>query len=286
MKKDRKSIINLIQEEIDNIDKKDIFNPPPRTDEPILPPLEELVFRGIYQVAQKMNLSYSQVSEKMWMELITKIPQLPDNQNIKQKLLNQYRSDILRLSNEEIDKIQYYINLNQVFINEFIPHITINKCILDPLGNPISDINQIKIDTCEVNDELLNLLNSNPDYLYQLSYRKFEEVIAEILIRKGYYVELTPATRDGGKDIYVARKDDLGSFLYLVECKKYAPNHHVGLNIIQRLYGVVTDEKATAGIIVTTSYFTKSAKDFQQRHSFQMSLQDFHSIKKWLYEVT
>lgn len=143
--------------------------------------------------------------------------------------------------------------------------INSSKCIIDPLGNPISDINNIRINISEVNDELLKLLINNPDYLYQLSSRRFEELIAEILIRKGYNVELTSVTRDGGKDIYAARQDDLGSFLYLVECKKYAPNHHVGIDVIQRLYGVVSDEKATAGIIVTTSYFTKSAKDFQKK---------------------
>lgn len=144
----------------------------------------------------------------------------------------------------------------------------------------------IHVDVCEVNDELLKILNSNPDYLYQLSSRKFEEVIAEIFVKKGYDITLTPVTHDGGKDIYVVQKDDLGSFLFLVECKKYAPNHHVGLDVIQRLYGVVSDEMATGGIVVTTSYFTKSAKDFQQKHSFQMSLKDFDSIRKWLNDIT
>ncbi len=105
-------------------------------------------------------------------------------------------------------------------------------------------------------------------------------------MRKGYDVELTPATRDGGKDIYVAHKNDLGSFLYLVECKNYNPTRKVEVDVVRNLYGVVSAENATCGIIATTSYFTKQAQDFQQSVKFRMSLNDFNSIKQWLYDIT
>lgn len=163
---------------------------------------------------------------------------------------------------------------------------TVNECIVDPFGNPISDINKIKIDVSDVNDELLKMLKNNPNYLYQLSSRKFEEVIAEILSRKGYDVTLTSATRDGGKDIYVAQKNDFGSFLFLVECKKYNPDQKIEVGIVRNLYGVVSAENATCGIIATTSYFTKDAQDFQKSVKFRMSLKDFNSIKQWLCDVT
>ena len=161
-----------------------------------------------------------------------------------------------------------------------------NKCILDTFGNPMSDISNIRIDVSEINDWILNELNKNPFDLYQLSSRRFEELIAEILMRKGYKVTLTPTTRDGGKDIYAAHKDDLGSFLYVVECKKYSSNHKAGVKILRDLYGVLSKEKATYGIAVTTSYFSKPAEEFQQELQFQMSLKDFDSIKKWLCDVT
>lgn len=167
-----------------------------------------------------------------------------------------------------------------------ISNFTASKCIIDPLGHPISDINNIRIDVSEINDWMLNELNKNPTDLYQLSPRKFEELIAEIFMRKGYDVELTPATRDGGKDIYVARKDDFGSFLYLVECKHYDPSHKVGVSVIRDLYGVLSKERATYGIVVTTSDFTKPAQEFQQNINFQMSLKNFDSIQKWLCDVT
>jgi len=93
---------------------------------------------------------------------------------------------------------------------------------------------------------------------------------------------LTPASRDGGKDIYIATKDSLGSFLYLVECKRYAPDRPVGVGFIRQLYGTVQAERATAGILATTSFFTRGAKDFQSKVEFQISLQDYLGIQKWI----
>ncbi len=184
------------------------------------------------------------------------------------------------------DKMRHFFEIYSNFDIKSISNITANKCIVDPLGKPISDINNITMDICEINDWMLNELNKNPMDLYKLSHRRFEELIAEIFMRKGYNVELTPATRDGGKDIYIANKNDFGSFLYIVECKKYNPTRKVGVSVIRDLYGVLSKEKATYAIAVTTSYFTKPAKEFQQELQYQMSLQDFSSIKKWLCDVT
>lgn len=195
-------------------------------------------------------------------------------------------NNLSSLDRINFDVLQYYFKICDKFNIKLISNISANKCIVDSLGNPISDINNIRIDISEVNDWMLNELNRKPTDLYQLSSRRFEELIAEILMRKGYEVELTPTTRDGGKDIYVASKNDFGSFLYIVECKKYKPTHKVGVNVLRDLYGVLSKERATYGIAVTTSYFSKPAKEFQQELQFQMSLKDFDSIKQWLCDVT
>lgn len=184
------------------------------------------------------------------------------------------------------EKLKYYFEIYSSLQIESISNVTAHKCIIDPLGNPISDISKIRIDVSEVNDWMLNELNKNSTDIYKLSSRRFEELIAEIFMRKGYDVELTPATRDGGKDIYVAHKDDFGSFLYLVECKHYDPSHKVGVNVLRDLYGILSKEKATYGIVVTTSDFTKPAQEFQQDIKFQMSLKNFNSIQKWICDVT
>jgi restriction system protein len=151
-----------------------------------------------------------------------------------------------------------------------------------PLGPESKSFKHIVNDIRGVSDELLKKLAKDPKLLYELSPRLFEQVVAELLERMGYEVTLTPASRDGGKDVYAASRNALGSFLYIVECKKYAPDNLVGVSLVRQLYGVVQAEKATAGILATTSFFTKDAKEFQGQVAFQISLQDYLGIQKWL----
>lgn len=158
--------------------------------------------------------------------------------------------------------------------------------LLGPDGRPLTagseSYRHVVTDVTSVSDDLLKKLADDPGLLYQLSPRLFEEVVGELLTRLGYEVSLTPASRDGGKDIYVATRNELGSFLYIVECKKYAADNPVGVGLVRQLHGVVQAEQATAGILATTSFFTRGAKEFQRQVAFQISLQDYLGIQEWL----
>jgi CRISPR/Cas system Type II protein with McrA/HNH and RuvC-like nuclease domain len=59
----------------------------------------------------------------------------------------------------------------------------------------------LRIDLQEISDELIRYLARHPHLMRNLDPRKFEELVAELLRDKGYEVELTPRTRDGGLDI-------------------------------------------------------------------------------------
>lgn len=153
-------------------------------------------------------------------------------------------------------------------------------CIVDSFGEPINkDKNSSKIIITEINDQLLYTLSQNPDFLYSLTPYNFECIMAKIFEKNGYSVKITPQTRDGGKDIFIAQ-NDVCSYMLYVECKKYSPNHHVGVDIIQRLYGIISAEKATGGIVATTSYFTQPAKDYIKKHNLnhQITLHDYNTI--------
>jgi restriction system protein len=158
--------------------------------------------------------------------------------------------------------------------------------ILGADGRPISSAalrsSQIVTDITTVNEELLQLLHRDPKLLWTISSRKFEEVVAELISRLGYTVELTPASKDGGFDMYAAKRDGLGEFMYLVECKRYAPTRKVGVEIVRSLHGVVNSMRATAGVVVTTSHFTSGAEEFQKRNSFQLQLHDYLVLRSWL----
>jgi restriction endonuclease Mrr len=134
----------------------------------------------------------------------------------------------------------------------------------------------------DINGKLKSYLAKHPEKLYDLSPRKFEELIADILKDFGFDVELTQATRDGGKDIYAYIKNQVTSFLTFVECKRWSPTKPVGIEIVQRLYGVQQINKANKGMIVTTSYFSRPAIEESKRYENLMDLNDYNDIKKWL----
>ena len=158
--------------------------------------------------------------------------------------------------------------------------------ILGPDGRPVTagSVHErgMIVEVREANEEILRLLKRDPELLRSLPPRKFEEIIADLLRKQGYQVTLTPATKDGGIDMYAAKKDGLGTFLYLVECKRYTPPNKVGVSVIRSLYGVLQSRKATAGVIVTSSFFTKGAREFQQENFYQLQLHDYLGIQNWL----
>jgi restriction endonuclease Mrr len=95
-------------------------------------------------------------------------------------------------------------------------------------------------------------------------------------------VELTLRTRDGGRDLFALRSDTFGKSLYLVECKRYAASRKVGVEVVRGLYGVLQADRATKGVIVTTSSYTKDAIEFATPLEYQLSLRDFEALKEWL----
>lgn len=133
-----------------------------------------------------------------------------------------------------------------------------------------------------VDDEVKKYLKNHPQKLYELSPRKFEELVASILKDLGFEVELTQATRDGGRDIIAHVRNSVSSYLTYIECKKYAADNKVGVRIIREVIGVHHIRKPTKSIIVTTSFFSKDAIKEAELMESQLDLKDFTDIKEWL----
>jgi restriction system protein len=134
-----------------------------------------------------------------------------------------------------------------------------------------------------VEREVLAYFGRHPELLHSLPPRKFEEIIASVFRQSGFDVELTPETRDGGIDIIAVRKDDLvGNGLHLIECKRYLPHNTVGIGVVQRLLGVVEQHKATKGIVVTTSSFTRDARVVAESAKHRLALSEYSKVAAWL----
>lgn len=133
-----------------------------------------------------------------------------------------------------------------------------------------------------IDDEVKRFFNKYPHKLYEMNPRKFEELIASIMKDFGFSVELTKATRDGGRDIIASLKNSVSNYLTYVECKRYAPDNKVDVGIIRAVSGVHYTRKPSKSIIVTTSFFTKAALEEAKMIENQLELKDFNHIKAWL----
>jgi len=142
----------------------------------------------------------------------------------------------------------------------------------------------LRLDVELINNELIQRLAQRPELMRELDPRKFEELIADLLRDRGYDVTLTPKSKDGGRDILAIRRDDIGTALTLVECKRYSQSNHVGVDIIRGLYGVVSAERATRGLIATTSFFTRDAHAFRDRVPYRLSFADFDVLRAMLLQ--
>lgn len=135
-----------------------------------------------------------------------------------------------------------------------------------------------------VNDRMIEYFLKNPSHLRSMKSRDFEELIAELFDGFGFDVELTQSTRDGGRDIVAIGNQHIAASKYLIECKRYAESNRVGIQPVRSLYGVVNDEHATKGILVTTSSFTRPAEEFIERNKWVLEGRAFDGIVNWLRE--
>ena len=220
-------------------------------------------------------------------------------QEMAQQIMPLYSHDQL-ISTVDIIKgiaenysLLYYNNDNEsdeeVVENEEISNKIVREIFaLDGKSKKSMDEKETAIITLSpVNEKVLKYLAENPDVLYQLEDREFEIVMAEIYSKLGYKVEITKATRDGGKDIIIRKPEILGDFVYYVECKKYAAKRHIGVGIVRQLVGTVLTDKVNGGILATTSYFSPDAKRFivDNKYDYQIQMHDYDVIRNMLNKV-
>lgn len=232
---------------------------------------EQIVLGGLDE--REFYLLANNVAEEMGASL-----QLQDLQRLRE--ISQGHPAIVSLALQELRSGR------SDAIGEILRHLRGFRAngLVGPDGSPLKGDSerQVIVEVSTANDEILKLLRAEPELVRSLPPRKFEELVGEILAKMGYEITLTPEKRDGGFDIYAARKEGLGQFLYLVECKRYAPTHKVGVEIVRSLHGVLQAERATAGAIVTTSFFTSGAREYQQRIEHQMQLHDYITLQTWI----
>jgi restriction system protein len=189
-----------------------------------------------------------------------------------------FMSFVEMLKKSNVSKIDKFIFESCI---EFDNDITDNKLYVPET---------IKNNTIYVNQNIMEKIAEEPHRMHKLKPREFEEMMAELYQKLGYTVkELTKRTRDGGRDIYLAGSNSIGSFLYIVECKNFHVNSPVGVDIIRHLYGVqeLEKEKVTGSILATTSRFTKDVYNLieEKKIQYRIRLHDYEYIAKLLRDA-
>jgi restriction system protein len=131
------------------------------------------------------------------------------------------------------------------------PTIAIWLALLLFIPAPISLFNSLR------KRKLLNK-QKDIDSIKALSWKQFEELIAEAYRRKGYsVVENYDIGPDGGIDL-VLKKD---GNMFLVQCQQWR-SYKVDVRVVREMYGVMTAKHAAGVIIITSGLFTQEAKNF------------------------
>jgi hypothetical protein len=123
------------------------------------------------------------------------------------------------------------------------------------------------------------ILEYNRNRIKNMSHREFEFFVADIFEKLGFTVKITKATRDGGKDI-IATKSDPIPYTLIVECKHWRENHKVDVSVVRSVYGVQVATQANQSVIVTSSKFTKDAREFVAERKSLMALLDIDDLIK------
>jgi HJR/Mrr/RecB family endonuclease len=149
---------------------------------------------------------------------------------------------------------------------------------LDPSSEQISD----KTMTRKV-ARLVDVLAERPTLLADLHPQLFEHLIAALLTASGYQeVRLTVPSADGGVDIFATKNSGLGRALYIIQCKRYAPAHKITRPDVQMTFGVLAALPATGAAIVTTSSFTRPAREFLNEQQHKISGLEGRDLDNWL----
>ena len=128
--------------------------------------------------------------------------------------------------------------------------------------------------------EIVNHIARDSDQLYNLNWKKFEDLVAYLLKSYGWSIEPMGYTKDGGIDILAVRQvsPDI-VFQMMVQCKRFAKSRKVGVEIVREIWSVKWERGFHQAMIATTSSFTRGALEKAQK--WNLELRDHDSIVSW-----
>lgn len=151
-------------------------------------------------------------------------------------------------------------------------------------STPSEQFKRLQADFDSATREVIDFLAAHPEYMRQLQWRQFEKLLDRVFAGLGYQTELGPGSGDQGVDLRLIEKSDIGSLLILVQAKRYSKDRPITLRPVHALYGTLTSEGASKGVLAATSYFQPAAKEFERQNPYRIHLAGPKEIRRWLEE--
>lgn len=138
--------------------------------------------------------------------------------------------------------------------------------------------------------EILKLIKRDPEEIFNIEPRTFEELIAGAYERSKQYDEvvLTPRSGDKGRDI-IATKHGFGSIRIIDQIKRNRITHPVTADDVRALVGVLTlDQNVSKGVVTTSGVFAPNLeKDelIQRVLPYRLELRPRDILMPWLMRL-
>lgn len=107
--------------------------------------------------------------------------------------------------------------------------------------------------------DVIRAIAANQSELRQVEWRTLEHVLATALESLGFDTELTPSTKDGGKDIVLTCLEHGTRRSYAVEIKHWVAGKKVGGNHLKKFLDVLVTERHDRGLFLSTSGYASDA---------------------------
>jgi len=109
----------------------------------------------------------------------------------------------------------------------------------------------------EIESNVLKILRSCTqhiimDRLIDLEWLDVERMVAELFRGLGFKVELTPTSKDGGKDIILELEERGETKSYIIEIKHWRSKQKVGMSAVNKFVKIVVQEKRAGGLFLST----------------------------------
>ena len=117
----------------------------------------------------------------------------------------------------------------------------------------------------------------------------FEHLVVDLLVKMGYggsfanSAQVTKYVHDDGID-GIIYEDKLGLDKIYIQAKRYKFDNTVGKPQIQQFSGALDEQKATKGVFITTSSYSKEAKQYVEKLNKKIVLIDGQELARYMIE--